>query len=68
MGEAASAIEESIKDEVGESQGRVTTSKMSRQSRENSANKTHKRAESKQDSVLAEVERAIDSERSEREE
>ena len=68
-----SAIEESIKDEVGESRISVSTKphQQRKVSRENSGNnRTPKssKPENKADAVLAEVEKAIDSERSDREE
>jgi len=65
VGEVTSAVEESIRDEVGDS--RVTTSKLSKQS--NSEKKSFERPESaRTTAVLLEIEKAIDSERSEREE
>ena len=68
VGEVTSAIDESIKDEVGES--RMSNSRISRHSKDNSAIKTAKipQTDNKADHVLSEVEKAIDSERSDREE
>ena len=73
VGDATSLVEESIKDEVGDSGGRVSTSKMSRHSRDHSAPDARGRAArsgpaDKADHFLADVEKAIDSERSDREE
>ena len=73
VGDATSAIEESIKDEVGDS--RISVSKMSKHSRDNSASDMKQVAggrasvsESKADKMLLEIEKKIDQGRSEREE
>jgi hypothetical protein len=76
VGEATSAIEESIKDEIGDSLGRISNSRKSRQPKDINRNGSdHKpkanskdSEQEKMDLILSEVERAIDSERSDREE
>lgn len=71
--DVTSAIEESIKDEIGESNSRVSASHVSHNAaaREGASSKTKPRAGEAEDQLtvfLREVEKAIDSERSEREE
>lgn len=74
VGDVHSAIEESIRDEVGESRLSVSH-RQSRHSRDNSGVKSVTKpttpvvhVENKADAFLHEVEKAIDSERSDREE
>lgn len=66
VGEVTSAIEESIKDEVGES--RMSTSHVVARQNNNSDKRSRERHEAKQADVLHEIEKVIDSERSAREE
>ena len=77
VGDVASIVEESIKDEVGDSHSRFSNSRMSNRnnSRDNSAQDQGRRSgkaasappADKGEALLVEIEKAIDSERSDRE-
>ena len=76
VGDVTSLVEESIKDEIGDSNSRFSNSKMSRHSRDHSAQENARARAAKATAappadkaelLLLEIEKAIDSERSDRE-
>lgn len=67
--DATSAIEESIRDEIGDSQSKISASHVSRNNATQEGQRSKARPKSSEAEIfLREVEKTIDSERSEREE